>query len=514
MSDAPLTTYDDVPYADYVFHYSHPDRLATLAGLLGMTTAPPGTCRVLELGCAGGGNLIPMALTLPGSTFLGIDLSPRQIASGQEVVAALGLSNIDLRPLSILDVSKELGQFDYVICHGVYSWVPPAVQDKILAICKENLALNGVAYVSYNTFPGWHLRAMVREMLRYHSGQFQEAAEQVGQARALLDFLIDAAGDPEGIYGSILRKEADVLGRAPDAYLFHEHLEEVNAPVYFHEFVNRASARGLQYLAEARPAPLPRTLSAKAQETLEGLGADLIRAEQYLDFVRNRTFRWTLLCHDRVMLRRPPSATTVQGLQVSALARPVDEGTAAGGEFRTPEGLSLSTQNPLLRAVLLGLLEASPRAVPFAELLEQVRAVVPGAGDQVPEALADALLQSFLAGFVDLHVHPPPLVGALSARPVASALARLQAKVGERVTSLRHRMVELNGFERQVLVLLDGSRDRVAILEALVEAVARKDVEFSQNGRPLEDLDQVRQILEGAVGPTMERLASLGMLQA
>jgi SAM-dependent methyltransferase len=189
MSASPRTSYDEVPYDSYPFPQTHPDRLATIATLLGLQPAPVEHCRALELGCAAGGNLIPMALTLPDSTFLGIDLSARQIDDGRQTVAALGLTNIELRQLSILDVDASFGRFDYLICHGVFSWVPAAVQEKILAICAAHLAPHGVAYISYNTYPGWHLRGMIRDMMLYHAQQFREPAVRVRQARNLLDFL-------------------------------------------------------------------------------------------------------------------------------------------------------------------------------------------------------------------------------------------------------------------------------------------------------------------------------------
>src|SRR5262249_50612084 len=103
-SDRPATSYDEVPYESLPFAQTHPDRLATVATLFGMRPAPADRSRVLELGCAAGGNLIPMALALPQSRFLGTDLSGRQIADGQKVVGALGLTNIELKHLSITEV--------------------------------------------------------------------------------------------------------------------------------------------------------------------------------------------------------------------------------------------------------------------------------------------------------------------------------------------------------------------------------------------------------------------------
>src|SRR5262245_55529309 len=153
-------SYDEVPYESHPFAQTHPDHLATVATLFGMRPAPVARCRVPELGCASGGNLIPMAEQLPQSQFLGVDLSARQVDDGRRVLGPLGLTNVELRHASILDVDDGYGPFDYVLCHGVYSWVPPAVQDKILDVCAHNLAPQGVGYISYNTYPGWHMRGM------------------------------------------------------------------------------------------------------------------------------------------------------------------------------------------------------------------------------------------------------------------------------------------------------------------------------------------------------------------
>jgi hypothetical protein len=437
-------------------------------------------------------------------------------------VGALGLTNLELRPLSILDVDASFGTFDYILCHGVYSWVPPEVQDKILQVCKENLAEGGVAYVSYNTFPGWHLRAMVREMLRFHTDQFPAAAEKVGQARALLDFLIESAGDPDSVFGSILRKEGEVLGAAPDSYLFHEHLEAVNTPVYFHEFAARAAARGLQYLSEARPLPLPANLTPKARATLEGLAADRIHAEQYLDFVRNRTFRWTLLCHAGVPLQ-PVGARPVQGLHITGVPRPegreVDLGPDAVLEFRSSSGVALATRNPLLKAALVCLAQVWPGAAPFPELLSAAESVLASVGLRLPpgaevaDGLADALLQCFLTGLVDLHVHPPRFAVEVSERPLACPLARLQAADGERVTNRRHRMVDLGGgFERQILGLLDGSRDRGAILEALAEGVRSGELSLEREGQPVRDVATAVEMMRGGIEIALAELARNALL--
>ena len=155
-------SYDAIPYPNLGYSHTHPDHLATLATLLGLDPASPEKCRVLELGTASGWNIIPFAHAFPESQFVGIDISPIQIQEGQAAIQALGLQNIRLEARDILEITPELGEFDYIIAHGVYSWVPPEVRDALMRVCKQNLAPNGVVYISYNTYPGSYMTRMVR----------------------------------------------------------------------------------------------------------------------------------------------------------------------------------------------------------------------------------------------------------------------------------------------------------------------------------------------------------------
>jgi hypothetical protein len=106
------------------------------------------------------------------------------------------------------------------------------VQEKILRVRRENLSPSGVAYVSYNTYPGWHMRGMIRDMMLYRTRECANSklAERVRQARALLDFLAQSVPGEDNPYGIRLKKELNLLRDKDDSYLLHEHLEEHNAP--------------------------------------------------------------------------------------------------------------------------------------------------------------------------------------------------------------------------------------------------------------------------------------------
>src|SRR6476620_7471951 len=205
---AVATTYDDVPYLSKPLFSTHTDLLAAAGRLRGLKTPSPSSCRVLELGCAAGGNLIPMAYALPDSRFVGIDLSSKQIADGQALCSRLALNNIELKAANIADLDRSLGQFDFILCHGVYSWVPPEIQARILWICRNLLSPNGIAYVSYNTYPGWHLRSIVRDLMKFHAARFDDPATKVQQARSIIEFIAQASTHLNSPLSRVLAEEA------------------------------------------------------------------------------------------------------------------------------------------------------------------------------------------------------------------------------------------------------------------------------------------------------------------
>ena len=327
MSAELRQSYDEFPYTSFPFPQSHPDRLATIGWLFGMEPARVEACRVLEVGCASGGNLLPMAASLPGSQFVGIDFSPVQIERGAADVKALGLTNIELLALDIMDFSEAHGEFDYIIAHGVYSWVPNAVQERLLEVCARHLRPTGIAYVSYNTLPGWRMRSVVRDAMTYHTRGLAEPAKRVAQARAVLEFLAAAVKDDASAYGVALRTEAEHLRKQADYYILHDHLEEVNEPVYFHQFVERAARHGLGYLGEANfAAMLGGGFSQQVNETLARVAPDVLKREQFIDFLQARSFRETLLVHRDVQLVRKISPDRVMALRVASRAKPVRAG--------------------------------------------------------------------------------------------------------------------------------------------------------------------------------------------
>jgi methyltransferase-like protein/SAM-dependent methyltransferase len=528
MSGPPQSqnAYDELPYQSRFVAAAHPDRLAAMAVLHGLRPPDVAGCRVLELGCADGGNLVTMAQALPGSSFVGVDLSPRQVAEGRDLVARLGLSNVDLRALSLMDVDDDFGRFDYVICHGVYSWVGAAARAKILDVCDRNLAPGGVAYVSYNTYPGWHYRGMVRDMLLYHTAGLPpdvDPAGHVHEARALLDFLAGAAAPPDGVHAAALRQEAALVGRSRDTYVFHDHLEAENHPVYFHEFAAAAGSAGLIPFAPARFDLVEAGLAPEVRQVLARLGSDRVRRAQYLDFVVNRTFRQSLLCHAGLNPSEDPQPEAVPALRLTALARPegsqVDVRSDALVPFVSLFNDRLSVGQPLLKAAVVALCERWPRSAGFDELWAETLhrlgrpAPPPGpAAEAERRAFALFLLQGHMTNLVNLHAYDPPIAPTAGPRPCAPPLVRHQAATGAQVISLRLCAAALDDVDRCLLPLLDGTRDRAALIEELAGRVVRGEAQLHHDGRPVHDPALARALLADPVEHSLQKIAGEALL--
>lgn len=459
-------TYDALPMVSLPWRHTHPDHIASLASLFGLTPARPDDCRLLEIGCGTGGNLIPMALGLPDSQFVGIDLSEVQITAAETMASELSLDNVAFQARDLMDLGDEIGSFDYIVVHGVFSWVPTAVQDRILEICRRHLNRGGIAYVSYNTFPGWRQRQVVREAMLFHVRHIADRRERVRQGIAFLQTLARENLDTRESYRQLLNQEIKLLEELPDFYVAHEMFEANNTPLYFSEFADRATAHGLQYLSEANLGATVLDNYPPEIAQLAAASGDVVRAEQYLDFVSNRTFRQTLLCHDGIAIDRRLMADRIAGFHIAG--RLQREPAGAGVRFRGDNGHVVDAETPVVVAAFDYLAEIWPRAVAFQTLQNTAAARLgtsPTADDTVH--LQNTLLRARTRNLIELSFCPPALGDGSARRPLASPLAALQEQLGFVVTNLRHDVAMLeDGPALRLLPLLDGRRDRSELLAA------------------------------------------------
>jgi SAM-dependent methyltransferase len=514
LSNQTNSTYETVPYPNDPYPSSHPDHLATVAMLSGITPPAVAYCRVLELGCGRGGNLIPMAVALPGALFVGIDSSPRQVDDACRLIEQLGLTNIRLEVQDIRELAPAAGSFDYIICHGTFSWVDPDVQEKILDIAARGLAPNGIFYLSYNTYPGWHFRGLVREMMCYRTRQIEQPETIAREARSILQFMAASAMSIEPVYSNLLKQELDYVSARSDAYLLHDHLEADNNPVYFHEVVERAAFRGLRFVSEVQSTLIARdNLPPEIADGLRQRSSDETEFEQYVDFVINRRFRQSVFCRAGM---RVPTGTNPGALEKLYIAAR-DTGN---------QGLASAQDGPLLKAAIGQLQEVWPRSIPFDNLVQAAQLKNAGsahlqgasASSEI-EALKADLIRCYNRKRLALSTLSPNFVTEVSERPTASPLARLQARTGDTVTSLRHEAGQLNEFGREVLSLLDGSHDRRAIVAKLIHAVETGRVTFKRTDPktasvPADRVDTLHDAVEEKVDDVLKKLARFALLVA
>lgn len=301
-NDVQQTIYSELGYKSMPFPYTTPATLEAYAALVGISAPNPKTARVLELGATYGGNIISQALFNPDATFVGIELSQEQVEKGNEVIANAGLINVSLVQSDIASIGSEIGTFDYIIAHGVYSWVDDGVKDALLRLIDEHLAEDGIAYISYNTYPGWHTMDEVRQLMMFSNrdkAQFNHKEKVlhgktvgsiVGSQILKYDNLKERNSKFLGALRSVMQKD--------EYYVGHDHLEPNNDPVYFYQFNDHLGAHNLAYLCDADlTLSMVRSFDADIADTLDKLALnDHVAQEQYLDFMLDTTFRKSIIC--------------------------------------------------------------------------------------------------------------------------------------------------------------------------------------------------------------------------
>ncbi len=456
-ADDPLVrAYNDVAYTTRPGAVSHPDQLATIATLMGLDVAPIATCRVLEVACGDGMNLVPLAATLPEATFVGFDFAARPIARAQRMASDLGLANIQLTQLDLREVPTDLGSFDYIIAHGLYSWIPAEVRALVMPLIARHLAPNGVAFVSYNTLPGCHMRRVVWEMLKYHTREIEDLTAKLAAARSLIALVsAPVAGEHES--KKAMRAEVRHAGECNDASLAHDDMSEPNNPVYFHEFVADATRAGLTFLAEARLGTMMGMGIAPTVRQALGKLDRLVR-EQYLDFIYFRRYRESLLCHDKALSRfvfQPARALGMHALP-SPNSRRAAANTAPGTD-------------PDVRALNEFLLERWPNSVPVGKLADWRQRTLPPAPEGHPhQAIELLLIELYVADLIDLRTSPVATAAIAGEHPEAFAAARWVNRENDVVPNLYLEPLRLqDAAGRQLVGLLDGTRTRDELIAAV-----------------------------------------------
>lgn len=511
--------YEALPYGSYSYAHSAPEQLEAICALFGVPSPPVPGARILEIGGASGGNLLPVALRHPDARCVGIELSGTQVDLAREHARRLGLENIEFIEADLLELDPAaLGPFDYIIAHGVYSWIPPQAQRALLALCGDCLSDTGVAYVSYNTYPGWKSKEVLRDAMLMHARD-RPPAEQVGYGRSMVEFLRRVA-QPDGLVDLALKDNLQHIRNAPVDYLAHDYLEPFNLPCYFHEFLQRSQAHGLAYLGEALPSMMmPANYGEDLARTLyAAVGDDQARVEQYLDFAIDRAFRQTLLVRSQraAAIRRQPGLEVLRGLHVAVRLDCADGAIRFDGtrqQFVSPTGQGIATGSDAIKRAIGCLRQAWPGTASFDALAAQAQGGAANGSERTEAEVQVADLVAMLAfrGLARLRVRPVALGGVAELPLLDPRVQRMVAALDptqKHVTNAWHDTVDVGELERLVFPRLDGALDRAGLLD-LVRAhlAANGSVASASSAGGAPPVDA-----EGVVDRLLEWLGDVGVL--
>lgn len=308
-------SYDDLMYESGAFPQTAINNLEARARLMGLQPAPSANAKVLELGCSMGGNIITQALYYPDAEFVGIDLSGRQVAQGNAIIEKMGLENVRLEEKDILTIDESFGKFDYIIVHGIWSWVPDAVKDKIFSICRNNLTEHGIAYISYNVYPGWKRQEQLREIMYFAGRDVLEEPLEARTRKGLdaLKALAEILENDKGLGGGGKLPAIQKILNHNFYYIAHEYMEAFNDPIYVNGFIEWANRHRLAYIGDTDlHVSFVSWMAEHTRERILALaGDDYIAKEFYSDILSDRQFRRSLLCREEVgdTIRRDESVT-------------------------------------------------------------------------------------------------------------------------------------------------------------------------------------------------------------
>jgi len=504
------TAYDKIPYTATSFPQLNPAQLGAIGKIFGLEPADPGNCRLLELGCGHGLTPIALGQVFPDSHFTGIDLSSKQIENGRQIAEAAGLTNVRLEAMSITDPRvRDLGTFDYIVCHGVYSWVPPEVQQAILQISSRQLAEGGMALVSYNTYPGWKAMQVARDIAIDMAGRQEEPAQKVRLAAQFIQLVAKfCENKPNRVDAAIMQRMAKRFGSGPASYLLHEYMEEHNAPCYFREFMQRAEAEGLHYVGEtALSRCFPRAMLGKAFAGLSKLARDRVDLQQLADYLLNTQFRHTILAKQSVQTDPQRLMDVLPTLEMQAMVKPPADVSLAHGvpqEFKFGQVAS-SHQNAYVKAFLV---ELSLRLTPahWDELWsatqarikeEEVRFPSDFDHDAAKHQVLRHALQFALRSWLNVYLPASRQVKAASrlpSKPEATPLSRSQAAAKSLVSNLNLTTTPIQPIGAQLLTLADGTRTIEELVDTAIAKVVGGEWEAPVTGQEKQILNTESQL--------------------
>ena len=472
--------YDAVPYDSRAIADTHIGLLSIEAILAGLSPALPAKCRVLELGCASGGNLLPMADEFPESEFVGIDISPVQVADGENLRKQAGLNNARLMVMDLCQVGTQLGTFDYIIAHGLYSWIPAPVQAKLLELFATCLNPHGVGYISLNVYPGFHNRQMLRDMLQRRLEGVIDPAARRDISMQFLHVIANTEAAPS-CQSMALRGEAKQLLECGYSYFVHDTLAEYHEALYFEDFNRRLTGSGLNFLSECRPDPVIRRAAIGLLKQLPESAGNRIKQEQYIDYIGVVSFRHTAIVKAGLPLKSSPDVKWIDHFsirsrlhpKVLANAQPMNMAPGVPITFTIPLAGDITFENNISKGIFLSLFLHSSIPLTFEQLLTELRKQLrlgtefAIAGSPQRQKMAETLMYYRGLGLIKL-CWPPGFILQVNEKPKVSKLVRAMAPHTSVLPNRLHETVlDLTRLDTMLLSLMDGNHDIDALCDAI-----------------------------------------------
>lgn len=431
MSVIERTVYDDLPYKSMPVEWTAPERLAVASLLHGGPRPRLDRYRVLEIGCADGSNLLPMAFFRPNAEFVGIDNAGTQIALADERKKSLGLGNIEFECTDLRNADRCIfGQFDFIIAHGVFSWISEATRDAMLQFCAKHLLPDGLFYLNYNTYPGWHVRGLVRRLLLAGTRAVAGLRERALLAQEIAARLTASMRTDESPFTRLLAKELDFVSEHHPSYVAHEYLAADNHAYWRSEFLQLAREHGLEYVADADfRYPSGREAIGGMPECLRH---DLYgpEADDAMDLLRYRQLHSPIMCLGP-LTRRPRSIAEFSDLTVASC---LGNCAADASRFQHPSGYEVEAKEVGMQTALMRMRAQWPKGMRTGDLFPDLQRVM----DDLELLHRNGLIELRCVEAGDLAGSPEALIGA-------------EARHGDYVTTAYHTREAIPGEDALAL---------------------------------------------------------------
>jgi len=524
MTSSQKESYNEMPYTCKAFHFLYPGYLKSISTIFGLESPDIKNARILELGCGSGEGFFGFLGNYPSLEYIGVDISEAHIEHGKKVAKECALDNVELYAMSIEDIDKKkFGTFDYIICHGVFSWVPKNIQDKILEIMGKMLTPKGLAFVSYNSLPGWNMVNPIRDMLQYHTDLFTNKNDKVQQARTFIQFLSETSKEAGSPYSGFIENESNTIAANDDSFLYHEYLVEGNTEFYFTDFVQQANKKGLQYLSESSLGmmDISNNLTGKAYKTLSKVQDQIIR-EQLQDYALNRRFRSNILCRKDASVNRAIAIEQVSKIGYLANAYPSKKTEEI--DFTKPLDLKFTftvnnskvdcnVRDPIIAAMLYAFHADGFRVKSYEDILLFIKKQGIDCTEQAQHHIKKQLLFLLFKNMIMPWSKDKFYLEEISSKPRVSNLVRYQARSGSKhITSQMSQSFVLDESYRYVIANMDGKNDSPSLVQKLGEQIAKDSLSLMVDGKSVTDEKLKLNLLNNIVSSALQFCKSCGFL--